>query len=93
MLMRTVTRSKVYEALDSERAYQDRKWNEDTTTSGGKHSLEEWLVYIEDYRLEAAHIVTRNSRQVADPQVLEIIRKIGAMCVAAMEQHGAPHRK
>lgn len=83
----------VYDAIDSERAYQDSLWNSDTTTSEGEHSLEEWYVYIEDYVNEAKHILTREARQTADPKALAIMRKVGGMAVAAMEQHGAPRRE
>lgn len=86
-------RPEVYEALDSERAYQDSRWNEKTTLSGGRHSLEEWLVYLQDYLTEAVHLASRLPQQEAQPKVLANVRKIGAMCVAAMEQHGAPKRE
>jgi len=86
------TRQEVYSAIDSERDYQDRRWNPQTTTSGGKHSLEEWLVYMEDYINEAKHIMSRSSKQESEPQALNIMRKVAAMAVSAMEQHGAPQR-
>lgn len=85
-------RSDVYAALDSERDYQDSRWNAETTTSEGKHSLEEWIVYMENYLAEAKQILSRLSTQIAHPQALGIIRKVTAMGVACMEQHGAPQR-
>ena len=39
--MAEATRQEVYEAIDSERDYQNSRWNENTTTSKNKHSLEE----------------------------------------------------
>lgn len=72
----------VYEVLDSEREYQDEKWGLTT------HSVEEWLLYIEDYLNEAKHIVARGT----DTDVSSIIRKITAMGVCCMEQHGAQRR-
>jgi hypothetical protein len=54
-----VKRSKVYEIIDEERDYQDRRWNVGTTESGGLHCPEEWFVYIEDYVREATHILSR----------------------------------
>lgn len=90
--MAKATRSEVYAAINSERAYQSAKWTPETTTSDGQHSLEEWLVYMEDYINEAKHILSRESKQVADIKATEIMRKITAMGVAAMEQHGAPRR-
>ena len=85
-------RNAVYMAIDTERRYQDLRWNSETTTSDGLHSLEEWFVYIEDYVSEAKHVLSRKPRQVADVEALVIMRKVAAMAVCAMEQHGAPMR-
>jgi hypothetical protein len=85
-------RKQVYELIDGERTYQDNRWNSETTTSESKHSLEEWFVYIEDYVSEAKRLLSRNARQVSDPQAKAIMRKVAAMAVCAMEQHGAPPR-
>jgi len=87
-----IPRSEVYAAIDSERAYQDKRWNSETTTSDGFHSFEEWFVYIGDYVNEARHILSRENKQDADIKVLHIMRKVAAMSVCAMEQHGAPRR-
>ena len=86
-------RHDVYYALDSERTYQETRWNSQTTTSGGLHSLEEWVVYIDNYLQEAKAHLTRNEKKIGDPLALATIRKITAMGVACMEQHGAPHRE
>lgn len=86
-------RKEVYEAIDSERAYQDSRWNESTTTSGGHHSISEWLAYIEDYLREAQHLLAREPKQVSDPKAIQIVRKIAGMAVKCMEEHGAPRRE
>ena len=86
-------RSEVYAAIDSERDYQDTRWNSETTTSDGLHDLAEWFVYIEDYVNEAKHLLSRQAKQYADAEALDIMRKVAAMAVCAMEQNGAPHRK
>ena len=88
-----VFRAQVYEAIDSERAYQNTRWNDETTTTGGRHSLEEWFTYVEDYVREAQHILSREAKQNADPKALAIMRKVAGMAVCAMEQHGAPRRE
>lgn len=88
-----VDRKQVYKALDSERSYQNKKWNQNTTSSRNEHSLEEWFMYIEDYVNEAKHILSREARQDSDIKCLHIMRKVGALAVSAMEEHGAPHRK
>ena len=85
-------RSTVYDIINGEREYQDNLWNEHTTSSGGKHSPTEWLVYIQDYLTEAMSLASRNSNPEASENVMENIRKIGAMCVCAMEQNGVKPR-
>lgn len=87
------TRAEVYDALTSERAYQRDRWNERTTTSGGFHSLEEWLMYIEHYIGLAKVSLSTKAKQDAYVEVPHIMRKITAMGVAAMEEHGAPKRE
>lgn len=85
-------RSEVYDLIDGERAYQHSRWNSTTTTSTGLHSWEEWLTYIADYVQEAQHILSRESKQNAEERVGSTMRKIAAMTVCAIEQHGAPQR-
>ena len=84
-------RSVVYEAFDGERDYQDEKWGGNGTH--GIHSITEFLVYIRDYTEEALHIETRVEDEPANYKALDIVRKIGALAVACMEQHGAPKRQ
>ena len=91
------TRQEVYEAIDSERDYQDSLWGD--TLSGnripsggylpGDRSLDEFTLYIEGYAKDLAHA---GSHFVANEAKKNIIRKIAALAVSAMEQHGAPHR-
>ena len=90
--MRTDQRNAAYEAIDGERAYQAAKWNEKTTPSGGRHSPVEWLVYMRDYVEEALHFATRNADPAANHFAMENIRKVAALAVAAMEEHGAVKR-
>ena len=81
-----LTRKEVYALINGERTYQDKHWG-DTY-----HSLEEWIVYIEDYLAEARHILTRLAQHEADPQAAAIMRKVAAMAVCAMEQNGSSPR-
>jgi hypothetical protein len=87
------TITEVFNAINSERAYQDSKWNPSTTNSHGQHSFSEWIAYMEDYLAEAKHILARNANQAATPVVAHIMRKVTALGVAAMEQLGAPRRE
>ena len=87
-------REDVYKLIDGEREYQNKRWNRETTTSEGYHqSPEEWIMYMEDYLAEAKHILSREATQVANPKAMEIVRKVAAMCVAAMEQLDTAPRK
>ena len=86
------TRQEVYAVIDGERDYQ-RKWEDPALTdSGGRHSETEFLVYIQDYVNEALHEATRKPDPEAFKFCLNSLRKIAALAVAAMEQHGAVAR-
>ncbi len=91
--MPTPTRNEVYAAINSERFYQDSMWNAGTTSTEGKHSVTEWLVYMQDYLTQAMSQVTRQADPKASQDALNTIRKIAAMSVCCMEQHGAPRRE
>ncbi len=90
--MPKATRAEVYQALDTERAYQARLWNPNTTSTGGQHTVSEWLLYMQDYLSEAIHTVSRGADPLASHMALHIVRKIAGMGVACMETHGAPQR-
>lgn len=84
------TQAEVFDALKSERAYQDARW-------GGKandqhHCIAAWLMFMEDYIAEAKHVYSREESSTMYPKALDIIRKVSALGVAAMEVHGAPKR-
>jgi hypothetical protein len=83
-------RAEVYAAIDSERDYQDMRKHRD---SGAEtHSPEEFLLYMQDYLTEAVHAAARLWGPEAKPKIMEIVRKVTALGVACMEQHGAPKR-
>jgi hypothetical protein len=90
-------RSEVYAALDSERAYQDQRWTASNTKGSPdqkrQHSIEEWITYMEDYLSDAKHILSREEYPACDERAVQIMRKVTAMGVACMENHGAPRRE
>lgn len=88
----SATRQEVYRAIDGERAYQQLKWKHPVSTGDNGHSLGEWFMYLDDYSMQAKHALTRLPDEQGNQLALETLRKIAAMCVAAMEQHGAPVR-
>lgn len=90
------TRNQVYKAIDSERNYQRYRAEEVSGAGTGEHlhSVEEFVLYMDDYMRELKTQLSRTwtpDGQV--PEALSTLRKITAMGVACMEQHGAPQRE
>lgn len=86
------TRAEVYAAIDSERNYQDQRWNASTTTSGGLHTVAEFALFMDDYMTQMKNELSRTASPKAEELALNTLRKIVAMGVACMEQNGAPPR-
>ena len=90
-------REAVYAAIDRERVYQDDKHGAATAKQAGRsprgndRTIDEFVLYINGYANEAM----RQASGIGEDAygTLDTIRKIAALCVAAMEQHGAPRRK
>ena len=81
------TRQEVYSAIDGERDYQNLqretgRFTEVVLPVSGE------LLCIQEY-LDKAVKVYVSSPGEAPPEVLNGLRKIAAMCVRAMEHHGA----
>ncbi|MDD5225683.1 MAG: hypothetical protein PHV97_00680 [Candidatus Omnitrophica bacterium] len=92
-MAKKIQREHVYALIDMERDYQDKKWNEDTTTTKNIHTPEEWIMYMEDHLAEAKHILSREAAQTGRPKAMECIRKVTALGVAAMEDIDTPPRQ
>lgn len=86
-------RKDVYAIVDSERDYQEKVWNEDTTDSRGFYTEYEWLLFMQDYLTEAIHFASRKPEPNARDFVRNSIRKITAMGVCCMEQNNTPPRQ
>lgn len=83
----------VLKVLESERKYQDFIWGDtssDDKDGDGSRSVDEFALYISGYTNE---LVYQASHFGNPKEKLEIVRKIGALCVACMEQHETPLRK
>ncbi len=85
------TRKEVYDAIDSERAYQDMRRARDHGQE--THSPEEFLVYMQHYLGEALKTAATTWGPSAQLATMEIVRKVTALGVAAMEANGAPRRE
>lgn len=84
-----ISRQEVFEHVNDEREYQDAKW----PLPAHLHSMTEFAVYIENYITEIFRIVSITDETVTHDQIMERFRKIAALAVAAMEQHGTPPRQ
>lgn len=77
-----------FEALDSERDYQDDRWAH-LPRQAIDRSLDEFILYIQQYASEAGALSTHGD----EAEALDFVRKVGALCVGCMETHGAPRRE
>ena len=80
---------KTIDCMLSEREYQEKIWNENTTSSGGNHSHMEFFVFIKDYLDEAIHILSRNPEPEASDKASHSMRKIAAMSLASLEKNSS----
>lgn len=81
-MMLPTPRNLAYRAIDSEREYQ-KKWGEKP------HEVSSFILYMEHHLALARAIASSTSPESA---ALDEIRKVTALGVACMEQHGAPLR-
>lgn len=77
-----MSRIKVYETIDKEREYQGLKEGDN------EHSVGDWLNFMDTYLHDAKRAFTTGGETGA----LDELRKVTALGVACMEQHGAPQR-
>jgi hypothetical protein len=87
---------RVFDHLATERAYQKQRWGrrmEDGGLLEPQREPEAFLLYMQDYLTEAIHYVSRcPETPAAKEELMAMVRKIGALAVAAMEQHGSTPR-
>ncbi len=86
----TLFRKEVFALVDGERDYQDAKYP--TDDKGVSATPEGFLLVIEALVLagKTAYVVAPTPKE--KEAVMDVIRKIAATAVRAMEQHGAPER-
>lgn len=82
-------RAEVFEAISSERDYQNALGPDRRAANENQFSVGEWLVMMKVYVDKALVAWTDNPGIDA---AMNAIRKVSAIGVAAMEEHGAPHR-
>lgn len=79
-------RRRVYEAVDSERLFQDSKWG---TISQHPHEVGGWITLMRKLLHDAEEAW---SESAGDRGALAEIRKVIAVGVACCEQHGVESR-
>jgi hypothetical protein len=79
-------RDKAYIAIDTERAYQMRKWG---TVKERPHEVGAWLTLMRVHLNDAEQAWANSS---GDHNALNELRKVLALGVACAEQHGLPCR-
>lgn len=85
--MKPLSREEVYKLIDGERKYQNTLTPE--RTEGKSHTVGNYLTMLRHYINQAD---TQWVLYSGDQFALDVIRKIGAICVRCMEEHGAPSR-
>ncbi len=89
--MERTPREEVYEAIDTERVYQDRLWRLANDPSfANELTIGEFILLLEEYTARARARWTTEPKP--ETESLHIIRKIAGIAVNCMEQHGAPTR-
>ncbi len=90
-----LTRKEVFEAIDSERIYQE-KWDKEREENPNLGSyndrdkpVETWILWMEEYINKARHSATANFDKST---ALENVCKIAALATACMEYHGVVKR-
>jgi hypothetical protein len=81
-----MNRTKVYEIIDSERYYQERKWG---TINQHPHEVGAYLTLMDVHLSRAKEAL---AGRADDYGALEALRKVIAIGVACAEQHGMPGR-
>lgn len=85
------TRQDVYDAIDTERAYQDSLWPQDGSPGAPNPlTIGEFVLMLEEYAARARAEWTAEKKP--EHRTLGIVRKVAAIAVNCMEQHGAPRR-
>ena len=83
------SRRAVYQAIDSERNYQNERWGLRT------HTVTEYITYMEHYLAETRKLASTTDLTIPinHNAVMDFVRKVAALGVVCMEDNGAPHRE
>jgi len=82
-----ISRKYVYNQIDRERDYQDKKWG---TFVENPHTVGEWLLIISGELDEAISAWQKNA--YPPHTALDEIRQIASCAIACLEEHHCPER-
>ena len=82
------SRHTVYEAIDTERDYQDNLWGDDGKPN--PLTVGEFVLLVEEYAAKARAVWINEAKP--ERKTLDVVRKVAGIAVNCMEQHGAPKR-
>ncbi len=86
--LKKIKREEVYEAINTERKYQDKLGA--NRTAGEEHTVGDYVTMMQHYQNALVEAWTVNA---GDDVALDVMRKIAGIAVHCMEDHGAPERK
>lgn len=91
-MSRALTRQEAYAILDTEREYQEQVSADPSRCAQEERefSTGEFYCMMMAYVSQFPQVWSRLPD--GDPKILELFRKIGGICVQAIEVHGAPPR-
>lgn len=85
------TFTEVTDVIREERTYQHEKWG--GPSNGNTTSIASYISYMEVYLGEIKSLQAHNAKESVLIQSLDGLRKVTALGVAAMEEHGVTHRE
>lgn len=86
------TRAEAFTAIDSERTYQHYLIRQAGRYEEETKPLEAYVLYMGAYLNDVQTALSKIWGPESTAKALDAIRKVAALCVAAMETHGAPLR-
>jgi hypothetical protein len=86
------TRKEVYDAIDTERDYQDKGLGNAETDRPGILPVGEGILLLEEYA-NKARVAWSGPHPSGREEALRIIRKVAAIAVRTLEDHGVEKRK
>lgn len=90
--MPRIQRVEAFARLDGERDYQEALKRANGKPEEHSHEPAAFLTYIRNYLFQAEVIASTDWSPAANARTMDMVRKIGGLCVAAIEEHDCPAR-